>query len=165
MTTGRMTDVLFSRKRSQGYPVYIMKKSMALFSFVNTCITDWKADCNATPTLLHLLPHRLAHIYMADPIMSAGRESFYTALESIVDSVGYVLFDRKTFPPQEERGSNTRFWEERQALRRGNIHWAAQSFLDLEVLEVETDWNKHESNEERRWSCWGSQKEMERNLG
>ncbi len=45
------------------------------------------------------MQHRLSYTshtdsYMADPIMSAGRESFYTALESIVDSVGYVLFDK-----------------------------------------------------------------------
>lgn len=79
---------------------------------------------------LHLFPHQL--IYTADHIMSAGRDSFYSALESIIDSVSCVLLDSKAFPPQEEeRGSTKSVWEEKY------IQGAGQSFLDLEVLVME----------------------------
>lgn len=77
---------------------------------------------------LHLFPHQL--IYTADPIMFARRDSFYSALESIIDSVSCVLLDSKACPPQEEeKGSGKRVWG------GGETH--PGSFLDLEVLVVE----------------------------
>ncbi len=121
--------------------------SVFLCKHLHHRLKSW-LQCN-TDSFLCLLPHRL--IYTADPIMSAGRDSFYTALESIIDSVGCVLFDSKTFPPQEEeRGSDKRVWEGRRPLRRGNIHWAGQSLLDLEVLEVEAQLWLEQTWERRR---------------
>jgi len=71
-TTSRMMDVLFSPKRSHGYPSYHRLLAMYHHPF------------------LHIFPHQL--FYTADPIMSAGRDSFYSALESIIDSVSFVFY-------------------------------------------------------------------------
>lgn len=117
--------------------------------------------CNTT-TLLHLFQHQLIHT--ADPIMSAGRDSF-RGLESIIDSVGCVLFDSKfIFFQLEEKGICKRVWG--GGMRNHSGVWGngsveqVQRLFDLEVLVMEEplqyDWNKHGCGKGWRWSCWGS---------
>lgn len=138
--------------------------SVFLCKHLHHRLKSW-LQCN-TDSFLRLLPHRL--IYMADPIMSAGRDSFYTTLESIIDSVGCVLFDSKIFLLRRRRGGAIR------GFGRGYGH--SEEEISIEQVRVcwiwrfwrwrrSYDWNKHESGEGRRWSCRGSQKEMERHLG
>lgn len=86
--------------------------------------------CNTT-TLLHLFQHQLIHT--ADPIMSAGRDSF-RGLESIIDSVGCVLFDSKfIFFQLEEKGICKRVWgggdEEPLRCLRKWICWAGSEVV------------------------------------
>lgn len=63
--------------------------------------------------------------------MSAGRDSFYSALESIIDNFSCVLFDSKASPAQgEDMGSGKSVWEEKRPLRQMKkyIQWAGQEF-------------------------------------
>ncbi len=143
------------------------EKILALFSFVNTCITDWKADCNATPTLSYAFSHTDSSTRQILSCLQG--ETVFTLLWNRLLIVLVVFYlTARLFLLRRRRGGAIRGFG-----RRGGHSEEEISIEQVRVCWIwkfwrwrrSYDWNKHESGEGRRWSCQGSQKEMERHLG